>query len=147
MIGRDLLDSSQNNALTPLLQLFVCLRFFATGAFHKLIGDSIHISECTFGRYCKSVTDLSYPPPKIFQKSRFKFYNFFYQNNFSLGRPVSPPFSLCCRNHIVYVLLSHIRKKKLQHRRQRINGVESLRKKSTKTRQISQLKLECKFSA
>ena len=57
MVGRDLLDSSRNNALPPMLQLFVCLRFFATGAFHKLIGDSMHISECTVGRCCKSVTE------------------------------------------------------------------------------------------
>ena len=66
MIGRDLLDSSRNNALPPMLQLFVCLRFFATGAFHKLIGDSMHISECTVGRCCKSVTEALLRIRKLF---------------------------------------------------------------------------------
>lgn len=49
-IGGTLLESTRNNALPPMLQLFVCLRFFATGAFHKLIGDSLNISESTVGR-------------------------------------------------------------------------------------------------
>ena len=66
MIGRDLLDSSRNNALPPMLQLFVCLRFFATGTFHKLIGDSMHISECTVGRCCKSVTEALLRIRKLF---------------------------------------------------------------------------------
>nr|XP_022323499.1 uncharacterized protein LOC111124687 [Crassostrea virginica] len=66
MIGWDLLDSSRNNALPPLLQLFVCLRFFATGAFHKLIGDSMQISECTVGRCCKSVTEALLRIRKLF---------------------------------------------------------------------------------
>ncbi|XP_061182280.1 putative nuclease HARBI1 [Saccostrea echinata] len=57
MIGRNLLQSTKNNALPPLLQLLACLRFFATGAYHKLIGDSMHVSESTVGRCCRSVTD------------------------------------------------------------------------------------------
>ncbi|XP_055999383.1 putative nuclease HARBI1 [Ostrea edulis] len=57
LIGGALIDSTKINALPPLLQLFVCLRFFATGAYHKLIGDSINVSESTVGRCCRSVTD------------------------------------------------------------------------------------------
>ena len=46
MIFRNLLDSKkkQTNALPSMLQLFACLRFFATGAYHKLIGDGINVS-------------------------------------------------------------------------------------------------------
>jgi hypothetical protein len=32
-------------ALPPIMQLLVFLRFIATGAFHQLIGDSMHISK------------------------------------------------------------------------------------------------------
>ncbi|XP_062597698.1 putative nuclease HARBI1 [Saccostrea cucullata] len=39
------------------MQLLVCLRFFATGAFHKLIGDSFNVSECTVGRCCRAVAN------------------------------------------------------------------------------------------
>ena len=37
MNGRNLLDSTKNKALPPMLQLFAYLRVFATGAYHKLI--------------------------------------------------------------------------------------------------------------
>lgn len=57
LIGGTLLESTRNNALPPMLQLFVCLRFFATGAYHKLIGDSLNVSESTAGRCCRSITE------------------------------------------------------------------------------------------
>lgn len=57
LIGGTLLESTRNNALPPMLQLFVCLRFFATGAYHKLIGDSLNVSESTVGRCCRSITE------------------------------------------------------------------------------------------
>ena len=37
MIGRNLLDSTKNKALPPMLQIFAYRRVFATGAYHKLI--------------------------------------------------------------------------------------------------------------
>jgi hypothetical protein len=42
-------------ALPPIVQLLVFLRFVATGAFHQLIGDSIHISKATAGRCIRRV--------------------------------------------------------------------------------------------
>ncbi|XP_061172373.1 putative nuclease HARBI1 [Saccostrea echinata] len=56
LIEHKLINTTKNQALPPLLQLLVCLRFLATGAFHKLIGDSVNVSECTVGRCCRSVT-------------------------------------------------------------------------------------------
>ena len=50
-------NSKKNCALPPVLQLLTCLRFLATGAFHRLVGDSIGISETTTGRCCRSVCD------------------------------------------------------------------------------------------
>ncbi|XP_056015330.1 putative nuclease HARBI1 [Ostrea edulis] len=42
-------------ALPPMVQLLVFLRFVATGAFHQLIGDSIHLSKLTAGRCIRRV--------------------------------------------------------------------------------------------
>ncbi|XP_055997773.1 putative nuclease HARBI1 [Ostrea edulis] len=42
-------------ALPPMVQLLVFLRFVATGAFHQLIGDSIHLSKSTAGRCIRRV--------------------------------------------------------------------------------------------
>lgn len=50
-------NTSKNSALPPILQFLTCLRFLATGAFHRLIGDSIGVSESTTGRCCRSVCD------------------------------------------------------------------------------------------
>ena len=50
-------NSKKNCALPPVLQLLTCLRFLATGAFHRLVGDSIGISETTTGKCCRSVCD------------------------------------------------------------------------------------------
>ena len=50
-------NSKKNCALTPDLQFLTCLRFLATGALHRLFGDSIGISETTTGRCCRSVCD------------------------------------------------------------------------------------------
>lgn len=52
-----IVHKNMNQALPPVLQLLICLRFFATGAFHKLIGDSVNGSECTVGRCCRAMTD------------------------------------------------------------------------------------------
>ncbi|XP_061190084.1 putative nuclease HARBI1 [Saccostrea echinata] len=56
LIEHKLINTTKNQALPPLLQLLVCLRFLATGAFHKLIEDSVNVSECTVSRCCRSVT-------------------------------------------------------------------------------------------
>lgn len=50
-------NTAKNCALPPTLQLLTCLRFLATGAYHRLVGDSIGVSETTTGRCCRSVTD------------------------------------------------------------------------------------------
>lgn len=50
-------NTTKNFALPPVLQLLTCLRFLATGAFHRLVGDSIGVSETTTGRCCHAVCD------------------------------------------------------------------------------------------
>ncbi|XP_062588274.1 putative nuclease HARBI1 [Saccostrea cucullata] len=50
-------NTTKNSALPPILQILTCLRFLATGAFHRLVGDSIGVSETTTGRCCRSVCD------------------------------------------------------------------------------------------
>jgi hypothetical protein len=47
--------TGRSMSLPPMLQLLVFLRFVATGAFHQLIGDSIHISKSTAGRCIRRV--------------------------------------------------------------------------------------------
>lgn len=42
-------------ALPPMLQLLVSLRFVATGAFHQLLGDAVHVSKATAGRCIRGV--------------------------------------------------------------------------------------------
>ncbi|XP_062608924.1 putative nuclease HARBI1 [Saccostrea cucullata] len=42
-------------SLPSLIQVLVFLRFVATGAFHQVVGDSIHISKSTAGRCIRRV--------------------------------------------------------------------------------------------
>ncbi|XP_061192915.1 putative nuclease HARBI1 [Saccostrea echinata] len=42
-------------ALPAMIQLLVFLQFVATGAFHQLVGDAIHISKATAGRCIRRV--------------------------------------------------------------------------------------------
>ncbi|XP_033763351.1 putative nuclease HARBI1 [Pecten maximus] len=42
-------------SLPPLLQVLICLRFLATGAFQQLIGDSVKISQPTVSRVVRRV--------------------------------------------------------------------------------------------
>lgn len=41
----------------PTLGLSLFFFYFATGAFHKLTGDSLIVLEGTVGRYCRAVTN------------------------------------------------------------------------------------------
>ncbi|XP_061174870.1 putative nuclease HARBI1 [Saccostrea echinata] len=50
--------TKRSSALPPLLQVLLALRFFATGAFYQLIGDSLAISKSTTGRAVREVTSL-----------------------------------------------------------------------------------------
>ena len=50
-------NSKKNYALPPVLKLLTCLRFLTTGAYYRLVWDSIGISETTTGRCCRSVCD------------------------------------------------------------------------------------------
>jgi hypothetical protein len=59
-MGETLVNSTENHALPPISQVFVCLRFFATGAYHKLIGDSLDISESSVG-HCVPICDRCNP--------------------------------------------------------------------------------------
>ncbi|XP_061192115.1 putative nuclease HARBI1 [Saccostrea echinata] len=47
--------SKRSLALSAMIQLLVFLRFVATGAFHQLVGDAIHISKATAGRCIRRV--------------------------------------------------------------------------------------------
>lgn len=49
-------NTTKNCTLPPVLQLLTCLRFLATGAFYRLVGDSIVVSETTTGRCCHAVS-------------------------------------------------------------------------------------------
>ncbi|XP_062585846.1 putative nuclease HARBI1 [Saccostrea cucullata] len=48
----------RNNPLTPLHQVLVSLRFFATGSFYITIGDTLNVSKSAAGRAIRHVTDL-----------------------------------------------------------------------------------------
>ncbi|XP_062619673.1 putative nuclease HARBI1 [Saccostrea cucullata] len=48
-------DTQRNQAIPPLLQVLVFLRFIATGAHLRLVGDSLNISESSVGRIVKDV--------------------------------------------------------------------------------------------
>ena len=47
--------TARNMPLPPLMQLLVCLRYFATGSSHLLIADSLNISRSTAGRCIRRV--------------------------------------------------------------------------------------------
>ncbi|XP_061191662.1 putative nuclease HARBI1 [Saccostrea echinata] len=53
-----LYDSQRNNTLTPLYQVLVALRYFATGSFYITLGDTLSVSKSTAGRAVRRVTDL-----------------------------------------------------------------------------------------
>lgn len=44
--------------LPPLLQVLAALRFYATGSFYQLIGDSLCVSKSAVGRAVRAVTSL-----------------------------------------------------------------------------------------
>ena len=43
-------QTRRSHAVDPLLQLLVASRYFATGAFFRLVGDSVGLSEATVSR-------------------------------------------------------------------------------------------------
>lgn len=101
-----IVHTNMNQALPPVLQLLICLRFFATGAFHKLIGDSVNVSECTVGRCCRAVTDainslrhdfISFPRDERARQTNQEFFNIAgKQNVFLLNYSV-------CKLHLLSV--------------------------------------------
>ena len=50
--------TKSSSPLPPLLQVLAALRFYATGAFRQLIGDSLAISKSAAGRAVRGVTSL-----------------------------------------------------------------------------------------
>lgn len=50
--------SRRNNPLTPLHQVLVSLRFYATGSFYITIADTLNMSKSTAGRAVRLVTEL-----------------------------------------------------------------------------------------
>jgi hypothetical protein len=50
--------TQRSSPLPPLLQVLLALRFYATGAFYQLVGDSLAISKSTAGRAVRGVTSL-----------------------------------------------------------------------------------------
>lgn len=57
IIASTLAHNTTKNCYFPaVLQLLTCLRFLATGAFYRLVGDSIVVSETTTGRCCHAVS-------------------------------------------------------------------------------------------
>ena len=51
-------NTRRNNPLTPLFQVLVALRFFATGSFYITIGDTLNISKSAVGRTVRRVSYL-----------------------------------------------------------------------------------------
>lgn len=47
--------TNRNQPLPPLLQVLLCLRYFATGAMHLLVGDSLNISRSSAGRCIRAI--------------------------------------------------------------------------------------------
>jgi hypothetical protein len=50
-------NSIRNNPLTPLHQVLVALRFFATGSFYITVGYTLNVSKSAAGRAVRNVTD------------------------------------------------------------------------------------------
>ena len=49
-------QTKRNHALSPTLQIFVALRFFASGSFLQIIGDTFGLPKSSFSRVVKDVT-------------------------------------------------------------------------------------------
>lgn len=62
LISNDLQMDSRGYSVPPHLQLLLTLRFFATGAFHRLLGDTFHVSApcacCIISKVSKSIAKL-----------------------------------------------------------------------------------------
>ncbi|PSN38222.1 hypothetical protein C0J52_22209, partial [Blattella germanica] len=54
--------TDRNHPLTPLQQILLALRFYATGSFEIVIGDMNGVSKATVSRYVKKVSDVAYLP-------------------------------------------------------------------------------------
>ncbi|PSN30448.1 hypothetical protein C0J52_27078 [Blattella germanica] len=50
--------TDRNHPLTPLQQILLALRFYATGSFEIVIGDMNGVSKATVSRYVKKVSDV-----------------------------------------------------------------------------------------
>ena len=50
-------QTQRNHAISASLQVFSALRFFATGAFQELLGDSHGLSKASLSRIIKKVSD------------------------------------------------------------------------------------------
>ena len=48
-------DTARNRPIPPLIQVLLFLRFVATGAHLRLVGDCLNVSESSAGRVVKSV--------------------------------------------------------------------------------------------
>ena len=55
-IGDEIKKDSRGASITIAQQLFLTLRFFATGAFYKITGDTIRVHEATV---CRTVRRVS----------------------------------------------------------------------------------------
>ena len=56
LLARDLRRSTaQNHALTPLHQVLIALRFFASGSFLQVIGDTVGVDKSTVSRAVSDV--------------------------------------------------------------------------------------------
>ncbi|XP_052286574.1 putative nuclease HARBI1 isoform X2 [Dreissena polymorpha] len=50
-------QTNRNHALTSIQQILITLRFFGTGAFYSVIGDTLGFHKCTVSRVVENVTD------------------------------------------------------------------------------------------
>ncbi|KAK4875479.1 hypothetical protein RN001_011901 [Aquatica leii] len=50
IIGENLINVQKNNEVTPINQLLIILRYYATGSFQQVLGDHINVHKSTVCR-------------------------------------------------------------------------------------------------
>ena len=77
-------QTTRNHALSPTLQILVALRFFASGSFLQLIGDTVGLPKSSVSRVVKDVSlalaqkqneFISWPSPAELQEIKRGFYD------------------------------------------------------------------------
>ncbi|CAI6368620.1 unnamed protein product [Macrosiphum euphorbiae] len=80
-------NTLRNMSLSPMLQLLIALRYYATGAFQAVLGDHIHVNKSTVCRVIKKVSEaIEFLKPKYIQMPRSQTEIDLVQHDFFLTR-------------------------------------------------------------